>query len=162
MWLHSISGILIKFSSRRSLFILCVQFSLVFMNIIQQTLVQKSYCFTPGVGDCISVHMLNVRVNVKDLEFQSVCIFSWILIFCILLIKPLTTNAHSIHASSYCTWGNSGEWILNLNHHKTTKLMVFISYKNVSVTCFCYDIVLFVHGMQFKCSIQISHTALLP
>ena len=50
---------------------------------------QKSYCFTPGVGVCVSigvhvsvgvgVHMLNVRANVKVMEFLSICIFSCIL-----------------------------------------------------------------------------------
>ena len=35
------------------------------------TLVQKSYCYTPGVGVGVSVgvHMQNVRANVKVLEF---------------------------------------------------------------------------------------------
>ena len=73
------------------------------LNIIQHTFVQKSYYYTPCIGVCISVHMLNVRVNVKVLESQSVCIFSCILIFCVLLIKPLTTKAHGSRASSGCT-----------------------------------------------------------
>ena len=40
------------------------------------TLVQKSYCCTPGGG--VRVHMQNVWANVKVLEFQSFCIFSCI------------------------------------------------------------------------------------
>ena len=41
------------------------------------TLVQKSYCYTPGVGVRVGVgvHMQNVRANVKVLEFKSFCIF---------------------------------------------------------------------------------------
>ena len=44
----------------------------------------------------------NVRVNVKVIEFQSLCIFSCILTLLIILIKPLTTKAHDRRASSDC------------------------------------------------------------
>ena len=54
---------------------------------------QKSYCYTPGVG----VRMQNVRANVKVIEFQSLCIFSWILTLLVILIKPLTTKAYDRH-----------------------------------------------------------------
>ena len=36
---------------------------------------QKSYCYTPGVGVRVGVRMQNVRANVKVLEFKSFCIF---------------------------------------------------------------------------------------
>ena len=41
----------------------------------------------------VGVRMQNVRANVKVLEFKSFCIFSCILSFLIILIKPLTTKA---------------------------------------------------------------------
>ena len=71
---------------------------------------QKSYCYTPGVGVRVSVrvgvHMQNVRANVKVLEFKSFCIFSCILTLLIILIKPLTTKAYHRRASGDC--GTSG------------------------------------------------------
>ena len=55
------------------------------------TLVQKKNRYTPGVsvragvhvslGVRVGVHMQNVKANVKVIEFQSLCIFSWILTF---------------------------------------------------------------------------------
>ena len=71
-------------------------------------LVQKSYCYTPGVsvGVGVGVHMQNVRANVKVLEFKSFCIFSCILTLLIILIKPLTTKAYDRRASGDC--GTSG------------------------------------------------------
>ena len=58
------------------------------------TLVQKTYCYTPGVSICVdvcvSVRMQNVRANVKVFEFQSSCILTLLII----LIKPLTTKAY--------------------------------------------------------------------
>ena len=47
-------------------------------------------------------HPQNVRVNVKVMEFQSLCIFSCILTSLIILIKPLTTKAHDRRASGDC------------------------------------------------------------
>ena len=70
------------------------------------TLVQKSYCYTPGVGVC----MQNVRANVKVMKFQSLCIFSCILTLLMILIKPRTTKAHDRRASGDC--GTSGCLIL--------------------------------------------------
>ena len=63
---------------------------------------QKSYCYSPGVG----VRMQNVRTNVKVMEFQFLCILSCILTLLIILIKPLTTKAYDRSASSDC--GTSG------------------------------------------------------
>ena len=78
------------------------------------TLVQKSYCYTPGVrvrvrvgvSVGVRVRMQNVRANVKVMEFKSLCIFSCILAMFIILIKPLTTKAHDRRASGDC--GTSG------------------------------------------------------
>ena len=67
------------------------------------TLVQKSYCYTPGVGVSVrvgvgvhvGVHIQNVRVNVKVLKlksfFVSLCIISWpnILIYSKTIFYPL-------------------------------------------------------------------------
>ena len=49
---------------------------------------------------------VNVRANVKVLEFQSFCILSCILTVFIILIKPLTTKVYDSHASHDC--GTSG------------------------------------------------------
>ena len=72
------------------------------------TLVQKSFCYTPGlrIRVRVSVHVQNVRANVKVMEFQSLCIFSCILTFLIILIKPLTIKPHDRRASGDC--GTSG------------------------------------------------------
>ena len=48
----------------------------------------------------------NVRANVKVMEFQSLCIFCYIITLYIILIKPLTTKAHDRRASGDC--GTSG------------------------------------------------------
>ena len=60
-------------------------YSIVFVLYIYKracTLVQKSYYYTPGVHGGVrvgvSVHIQNVRANVKVLEFQSFCISSCI------------------------------------------------------------------------------------
>ena len=63
---------------------------------------QKSYCYTVAV----SVHMLNVRANVKVFEFRFFCIFCFTLPLFIILIKPLTTKAYDSCASGDC--GTSG------------------------------------------------------
>ena len=71
---------------------------------------QRSYCYTPGVGAgvgvSVGVRMQNVRTNVKVMEFQSLFIFPYILTSLIILIKPLTTKAHYRRASGDC--GTSG------------------------------------------------------
>ena len=74
------------------------------------TLVQKSYCYIPGVHVGVSVRVQNVRANVKDMEFQSLCIFCCILTLLIILIKPYTTKAHDRGASGDC--GTSGSIFL--------------------------------------------------
>ena len=51
--------------------------------------------------------MLNVRANVKVLEFKSFCIFSCILSLLIILKNSLTTKAYDRRASGDC--GTSGE-----------------------------------------------------
>ena len=80
------------------------------IQVLGVTLVQKSYCYTPGVRVHVrvgvGVRKENVRANVKVMEFQSLCIFSCILTFLIILIKPLTTKAHDRRASGDC--GTSG------------------------------------------------------
>ena len=60
-------------------------------------LVQKSYCYTPGVRVC----MQNVRANVTVMKFKSLCIFS-----CILTNKAPYKKAHNRSASGDC--GTSG------------------------------------------------------
>ena len=60
----------------------------------------------------------NVRVNVKVMEFQSLCIFSCILTLLIILIKPLTTKAHDRRASGDC--GTSGSNFYNTQGSKLT------------------------------------------
>ena len=47
----------------------------------------------------VCVHMENVRANAKVLEFQSFCIFSFILTLFIILIKPFTTKDYERCAS---------------------------------------------------------------
>ena len=51
---------------------------------------QKSYCYTTGAS--VGIRKQNVRANVKVMEFQSLRIFSCILVLLIILIKPLATK----------------------------------------------------------------------
>ena len=63
------------------------------------TLVQKSYCYTPASASASACKMLGQNWNVKVMKFQSLCIFSCILILLIILVKPqqkLTTGAHPV------------------------------------------------------------------
>ena len=97
---------------------------------------QKSYCYTPGIG----VHMQNVGANVNVLKFQSFCIFSCILSLLTILIKPLTTKAYDRRAYGDC--GTSG-WLWSLTYFwKTLTLAITFKSEMIRISyCTCIFLV---------------------
>ena len=95
---------------------------------------QKSYCYTPGigVGVRVGVHMQNVRANVNVMEFQFLCIFSCILTLLIILIKPLTTKSHDRRASGDCGM-TVAPLVLIMYLHNLLLLFIAAKEKPVSV-----------------------------